>query len=61
MILTIILTIALDTLPVKPLPVLLPKPVKSEKTKQNDKNKNRKVDDADRRVLGVSPDRLVSR
>ena len=59
--LTILLTIALDTLPVKPLPILLPKPVKSEKTKQNDKNKNHKVNDADRRVLGIRPTRLVAR
>jgi hypothetical protein len=38
--------------------VILPRPVKSEtiKTKQNDKNKDRKTSDADRRILGrVAP------
>ena len=50
--LTILLTIALDTTPIKPLPVLLPRPVQSE-TKQNDKDKNRKTHNADRRILGV--------
>lgn len=56
-----IIAIAFDTLPVKPLPVLLPKPVKSEKIKQNDKNKNHQIDDADCRVLGGRPTRLVIR
>lgn len=63
MILTILFSIALDTMPIKPLPVLLPRPVKSETTqpKQNDKNKNRKIDDANRRVLGNCPADLVGR
>lgn len=56
-----IIAFALDTLPVKPLPVLLPRPVRSEKTKSDDKNKNRKIDDANRRVLGNRPTALVSR
>ena len=59
--LTILITIALDTLPVKPLPVLLPKPVQSEKIKKDDKAKNSKTNNADRRILGVSPDRLAAR
>lgn len=52
--LTILLTIALDTAPVKPLPVLLPRPVQSQtaKPKQNDKDKNRKTGNAYRRILG---------
>jgi hypothetical protein len=58
MILTILFSIALDTLPVQPIKTLLPHPVKSEtvKPKQNDKNKNHKTDDANRRILGrVAP------
>jgi len=50
--LAILLTIALDTTPIKPIPVLLPRPVQSEKTKQNDKDKNRKTRNADRQILG---------
>jgi hypothetical protein len=57
--LTILFAIALDTIqPIRPLPVLLPVPVKSQtiKTKQNDKDKNHKTGDADRRILGrVAP------
>ena len=58
MILTIFFSIALDTLPVQPIRVLLPRPVKSQtvKPKQNDKDKNRKTGNADRRILGrVAP------
>lgn len=59
MILTIIFTIALDTIPVKPLPVLLPRPVKSEKTKSDDKI--RKTNNDRTRVVRVCPTVLVSR
>jgi len=54
MILTFIISIALDTLPVQPIRVLLPRPVKSQtvKPKQDDKDKNHKTSNADRRVLG---------
>ena len=58
-----IIALHLDTIPVKPLPVLLPRPVQSQTTqpKQNDKNKDTKTDDANRRVLGNCPAVLVSR
>lgn len=58
-----IIALHLDTIPIKLLPVLLPRPVKSQTTqpKQDDKNKNRKIDDANRRVLGNRPTVLVSR
>ena len=49
----------MDTIPVKPLPVLLPKPVKSEKTKSNDKNI--KTDNGRTRMVRVCPTVLVSR
>ena len=54
MILTILFSIALDTLPVQPIRVLLPRPVKSQtvKPKQDDKTKNYKTGDANRRILG---------
>lgn len=58
--LTVLLTIALDTTPIKPLPVLLPRPVQSE-TKQNDKSKSNKTNNADRRILGVYLACLVGR
>jgi hypothetical protein len=63
MILTILFSIALDTLPVQPIKTLLPHPVKSQtaKPKQNDKNQNCKTDDADRRVLGSSTLAVVAR
>jgi hypothetical protein len=53
MILTIILSIALDTVPLRPLPVLLPRPVKSEKTKVNEKP--RKENNDNRRGNRVAP------
>jgi hypothetical protein len=63
MILTIILTIALDTMPIQPIRVLLPRPVKSQtvKPKRDDKNKGTKTDDANSRILGSRPADLVSR
>jgi hypothetical protein len=54
-----IIAFALDTIPVKPLPVLLPRPVKSEKTKSNDKI--RKTNNDSTRVVRVCPAVLVSR
>jgi hypothetical protein len=54
--LTILFAIALDTTPLRPIPVLLPGQVQSETTKpkqkQNDKDKNHKTGDADLRILG---------
>jgi hypothetical protein len=58
MILTILFSIALDTLPVQPIKTLLPRPVRSQtvKPKQDDKDKNGKTGNADRRILGrVAP------
>jgi hypothetical protein len=40
MMIAFILSIAMDTIPLKPLPVLLPRPVKSEKTKDQKKTVN---------------------
>jgi len=40
MMIAFILSIAMDTIPLKPLPVLLPRPVKSEKTKDQKKMVN---------------------
>lgn len=57
--LTILLTIALDTTPIKPLPVLLPRPVKSEKTKSDDKDSKKHNDRI--RMVRVCPTVLVSR
>ncbi len=59
----IIFAMAMDTTPLKPIPVMLPHPVKSQTTqpKQNDKAKNIKARDADCRVLGNHPINLASR
>lgn len=54
-----IIAFALDTIPVKPLPVLLPRPVKSEKTKNNDKDSKKHNDSI--RMVRVCPTVLVSR
>jgi hypothetical protein len=63
MILTILFSIALDTLPVQPIKTLLPHPVKSQTTKpkQNEQNKNYKIDDANSRVLGRVASAMVVR
>lgn len=65
MIAAIIFVVAIDTTPLKPLPVLLPRPVQSQttqpKSKQNDKSKNIEARDANSRVLGDHPINLVSR
>jgi hypothetical protein len=63
MILTILFSIALDTLPIQPIRVLLPRPVKSQtiKTKVNDKDKNGKTGDANNGGRRIAPISLVNR
>jgi hypothetical protein len=63
MILTILFSIALDTLPVQPIRVILPRPVKSQtvKPKQDDKTKNGKTGNADDGGRRIAPIRLVNR
>jgi len=55
MILTFIISIAMDTLPVRPVKTLLPRPVKSEKTKANEKPRKENNDNrGGNRVYPVS-------
>lgn len=54
-----IIALHMDTIPVKPLPVLLPRPVKSEKTKSNDKDSKKHNDNA--RMVRVCPIPLSAR
>lgn len=60
MILTIIISIAMDTLPVQPIKTLLPRPVKSEKLKV-DESKNHKAGNANNGGRRIAPISLANR
>jgi hypothetical protein len=61
MVLTILFSIALDTIPVQPIKTLLPHPVKSQTVKPKQNDKNRKAGDANNGGRRIAPIYLPGR